>query len=126
LIVADLRRRAVLLVVDNCEHVPDRVASIVGEIGRRCPGVVVLATSREGLALPGERIVAVPALGVPPDNASLEAAREPPAVRLFVDRAAAARQGFALAPETVRGCLGGARTPVLAGRRRDGDRTGPI
>ena len=56
-------RKQLLLVVDNCEHVLDAVAELVEEISVTCPRVVVLATSREGLALDGERILAVPVAG---------------------------------------------------------------
>ena len=62
-LVEFLRTKQLLLVVDNCEHVLDAVADLVEEIVRTCPRVVVLATSREGLALDGERMFAVPALG---------------------------------------------------------------
>ena len=54
--------RQLLLVLDNCEHLLDEVASLVGVLLARCPELVVLATSREGLAVRGERIVAVPSL----------------------------------------------------------------
>ena len=52
--------RQLLLVLDNCEHLLEEVASLVGVLLARCPELVVLATSREGLAVRGERIVAVP------------------------------------------------------------------
>ncbi len=53
-------------------------------IVRRCPRVAVLATSREGLALGGERMVAVPSLGIPAGDADLDALKRTDAVRLFV------------------------------------------
>ena len=53
LLVEGLRRRKLLLVLDNCEHVLDRVAQLVTAINQHCPEVVVLSTSREGLAPPG-------------------------------------------------------------------------
>jgi predicted ATPase/class 3 adenylate cyclase len=112
-IVEDLRRRELLIVLDNCEHVLDAVASIVGEIGQRCPGVMVLATSREGLAVPGERIVAVPSLEVPAGDAPVDVAAESPAVQLFVDRAAAARRDLVLSTDNV-------ESVVAVCRRLDG------
>ncbi len=55
--VADaLSNRHLLLVLDNCEHVLDGVAELVVELGQRCPGVTLLATSREPLRVPGEEL----------------------------------------------------------------------
>jgi predicted ATPase/class 3 adenylate cyclase len=89
-----LALKHLLLVLDNCEHLLDAVARQVTAITQRCPEVSVLATSREGLALAGERIVAVPSLAVPADNhvTTLLAAD---AVHLFTDRARAAKHDFA-------------------------------
>jgi predicted ATPase len=64
-----LGTKEMLLVVDNCEHPLDPVASLIEEIALSCPGVVILATSREGLAIVGERILAVPSLLTPEANA---------------------------------------------------------
>src|SRR5690606_33770667 len=60
-----LESRASLLVLDNCEHVVDAVASAVRKILQHAPSVRVLATSRERLSLPGERTIAVAPLSVP-------------------------------------------------------------
>ncbi|GAA2340824.1 BTAD domain-containing putative transcriptional regulator [Dactylosporangium salmoneum] len=73
-----------LLVLDNCEHVVDGAATLVERLVQAGPGLRVLATSREALAVAGEVQVAVAPLPVPE------------AVRLFVDRARAVRPGFAL------------------------------
>jgi predicted ATPase len=78
-VVEHLAPRRLLLVLDNCEHLLGSVAVVVSTIAQRCAGVVVLATSREGLALAGEQMVAVPSLGVPGPGAigmELEAAGE--------------------------------------------------
>ncbi|HEY8217773.1 MAG TPA: adenylate/guanylate cyclase domain-containing protein [Acidimicrobiia bacterium] len=91
-----LEPKRLLLVLDNCEHVLDAAARLVDAVTHRCPQVAVLATSREGLALAGEQIIAVPSLGVPAaedEDADLERAD---AVRLFVDRARDAKQDFVL------------------------------
>ena len=90
-VVALLARRRVLLVVDNCEHVIDAVAALVEEIVGECPGVTVLATSREALAIAEEVQLAVGPLAVPP--AGTEAARvlDHPAAQLFAERARAVR-----------------------------------
>src|SRR5439155_14055166 len=55
-----LRHKELLVVLDNCEHVLDEAADLVEAIERSCPGTKVLATSREGLGIDGERILAVP------------------------------------------------------------------
>ncbi|MGY1702891.1 BTAD domain-containing putative transcriptional regulator [Geodermatophilus sp. SYSU D00766] len=83
-----LRGRALLLVVDNCEHVLPHAAALVAEIVQHCPGVVVLATSREPLAVEGEQVWPVPPL--PPADATA----------LFVQRARAATPDFRLDPAT--------------------------
>jgi predicted ATPase/DNA-binding SARP family transcriptional activator len=63
-VVRWLGDRSALLVLDNCEHVVDGVARFVSEAVDRCPGLAVLATSREPLGVRGERVVAVPPLSV--------------------------------------------------------------
>ncbi|MFI0741522.1 AfsR/SARP family transcriptional regulator [Streptomyces sp. NPDC021100] len=74
--------RRMLLVLDNCEHVIDAAARLAETLLAHCPGVTVLATSREPLAVPGESVRPVEPL---PD---------PVALRLLADRGAAARPGF--------------------------------
>ena len=91
-----LAAKRLLLVLDNCEHLLDAVARLVDAIAQRCPRVAVLATSREGLALAGEQIVAVGSLGLPVDNSDIRALMAADAVRLFCDRAAAAKDDFVL------------------------------
>ena len=76
--------RSLLLVLDNCEHLVDTVAPLADAMQRKCPGVRVLATGRERLAVDGERVLSVAPL--PIDTHDDEA---PEAVRLFLDRAAA-------------------------------------
>jgi predicted ATPase/class 3 adenylate cyclase len=95
-LVACLRRKRLLLVLDNCEHVLDEAGSLAEAIVHACPGVTVLATSREALAADGERLWPLGSLPVPDPNASLEEAAATPAVRLFTDRARAVRPGFNL------------------------------
>ncbi|HEX7307904.1 BTAD domain-containing putative transcriptional regulator [Lentzea sp.] len=90
-----------LLVVDNCEHLLDSVAELVADVVAAAPGVRVLATSREPLGLTGEALVPVPPLALPPPTAGVEEAVRYPAVRLFLDRASAARPGFVLDDTTV-------------------------
>jgi predicted ATPase/class 3 adenylate cyclase len=88
--------KRLLLVVDNCEHLLEAVGDLVEIIERSCVGVVVLATSREGLALDGERVVPVPSLLAPPADADLDTVAQADSVRLFVERARGADPDFAL------------------------------
>jgi len=85
-----------LLVIDNCEHVVDAVAALVERVVAAGPGVRVLATSREALAVAGETQVAVAPLAVPAETDDPATAAATPAVRLFVDRARAVRPDFQL------------------------------
>jgi predicted ATPase len=91
-----LSSKQLLLVLDNCEHLLDPVADLVEALERACPGVMVLATSREGLALEGERAVPIPSLSAPAVDANLVGVADSEAVRLFVDRASWVDPDFAL------------------------------
>lgn len=90
-----------LLVLDNCEHVLDAVARLADGLLGRCPRLRILTTSREPLGIGGESLVTVPPLELPAADAGAAEAGSYPAVRLFVDRASAARPGFAVSEETV-------------------------
>lgn len=93
-----------LLILDNCEHVAEGAAEVVGSLLRASGGLAVLATSRGPLSVPGELSWRVPQLGVPAlsDPGLLEAASRSDGVRLFVDRAVRARRDFALTADNVR------------------------
>jgi predicted ATPase/class 3 adenylate cyclase len=91
-----MQSKQLLLILDNCEHLLDPVAELVEALERTCPGVAVLATSREGLALEGERVVPVPALSAPATDADVSSVVDSEAVRLFVDRAGWVDPDFAL------------------------------
>jgi predicted ATPase len=97
-LVAALRARRLLLVLDNCEHLLDGCAALVEALLRGCPQVVVLATSREALGIAGERVWRVPSLALPDGEhlSSPEALAQVEAVRLFVERALAVQPHFAL------------------------------
>ncbi|MGK3203182.1 ATP-binding protein [Amycolatopsis sp. MEPSY49] len=87
-VLAHLRDRWMMLLLDNCEHLVTCCAELVDVLLRRCPNVVVLATGRCSLGVAGERIVPIAPLAVPPEGArSVEEAFAYDAVRLFVDRA---------------------------------------
>jgi predicted ATPase len=86
-LVEFLASKQLLLVVDNCEHLLEPVAELVEAVERTCGGVVMLATSREGLAVEGERVIPVPSLSAPAADVQLASVDDSDAVRLFVDRA---------------------------------------
>ena len=64
-----LADQQLILILDNCEHVVDAVAELVDQVLSAAPGVRVLATSREPLALTGETLCPVASLALPPDPA---------------------------------------------------------
>jgi predicted ATPase len=101
-LVEYLRARRALLVLDNCEHLRGTIASLSERLLSWCPGVTILATSREVLGLPGEHVWRVRPLAIPNEGSSPAAAAEAPATRLFVECAIAARPGFALGPDNVK------------------------
>jgi predicted ATPase len=85
-------------VLDNCEHLVLACADLANAILRACPGVRILATSREALGITGELAWRVPSLTVAPVQAGLspDELSGYEAVRLFVDRAAAVEPSFQL------------------------------
>ncbi|MEO7152351.1 MAG: tetratricopeptide repeat protein [Burkholderiaceae bacterium] len=95
-LASELRPRRLLIVLDNCEHLLQACAELTRSLLETAPQLVVLASSREALRLAGEASYPVPALALPDANSALPAgAPLPEAVQLFVDRAGAARPGFA-------------------------------
>jgi len=90
--------RNALLVLDNCEHLIDACARLADRVLAGCPGVRIIATSREPLGISGEFLHPVGPLRLPPEDVELADAAGYPAVRLFLDRAAAVRPGFTLTP----------------------------
>jgi predicted ATPase/DNA-binding SARP family transcriptional activator len=96
-----LRSRHALLVLDNCEHLRATIASLTERFLSSCPRLTFLATSREVIGLPGELVWRVRPLEVPMEGSGASVVAEVPAARLFVERAIAARPGFALGPDNV-------------------------
>jgi predicted ATPase/DNA-binding CsgD family transcriptional regulator len=96
LLLAYLKDKEVLLVVDNCEHLLVAAAQLIGEVMRAAPGVRVIATSREPLSVDGEHVVPVPPLDLPSGQQAepLGKVRQNDAVMLFTERAAAASGSF--------------------------------
>ncbi|HXY91424.1 MAG TPA: adenylate/guanylate cyclase domain-containing protein [Acidimicrobiia bacterium] len=95
-LVGFLAAKDLLLVLDNCEHLVRAVADLIAAIERACPGVRVLATSREGLRVAGEQLVVVAPLDTPETAAEFEEIRRCAAARLFVERARSAKTTFVL------------------------------
>jgi len=90
-----------LLVLDNCEHLIEACAQVSEALLQACPRLRILATSREALGIAGEAAFHVPSLETPdPERLPvLEDLEKVESIRLFVERAAAARPGFALNAE---------------------------
>jgi predicted ATPase/DNA-binding CsgD family transcriptional regulator len=84
-LIEHLQQGRWLLVLDNCEHLIDEVAALAEQLLRTCPGVTILATSRERLGVPAEATVLLPPLDA--------------AVELFTDRARAVDPGFTATTE---------------------------
>jgi predicted ATPase len=94
-----LQPYTLLLVLDTCEHLTAGVGPLVEALLAGCPRLTLLATSREALGVAGEFVWRVPPLALPaPGTTTPAALLAVDAVRLFVDRAVAARPGFTLTP----------------------------
>ena len=101
-LVAHLARRQLLLVLDNCEHLVKACAELADTLVRGCPGVRLLATSREALHIPGERAWRVPSLAIPDPRSIVrhDELLQFPAVQLFVERAQAVQSNFGVTPRS--------------------------
>jgi predicted ATPase/class 3 adenylate cyclase len=111
LLVEHVRSRQLMLILDNCEHLVEACAGLADALLRACPGIRLLATSREPLNVAGETTYRLPSLSLPPAVEGTGPAEAPAtalflstidqseAVRLFVDRAVAARPSFALSEQ---------------------------
>ncbi len=95
-LVTFLKDKKALVILDNCEHVIEVCAELADAIIRGCPGVAIMASSREALAVPGEHVYHVGPLAIPDraDAITAEVALRSAAVQLFVDRASAANATF--------------------------------
>ncbi|MGW4638121.1 BTAD domain-containing putative transcriptional regulator [Sphaerisporangium sp. NPDC004334] len=100
-----LADRELLLILDNCEHLVAGAAALTRRLLDACPSLAVLCTSREPLGITGETLVPVPPLAVPPPGTDEAAALGYPAVRLFLERAAAVRPGVTMRPEFTEICV---------------------
>jgi predicted ATPase len=96
--------RQLVLVVDNCEHLVQAVATLTDSLLARCPSLRVLATSREPLGITGEVLLPIDPLEMPEPDAEVGpvGAVDSPAVQLFTDRARAVQPGFVVGDSNVR------------------------
>ncbi len=90
-LITALQARHLLLLLDNCEHLISAAAELTAALLSACPRLVILASSREALGLPGESVFRVPPLALPDPRTPAEAGRDSAAGRLFLDRACAVR-----------------------------------
>lgn len=113
-LVAVLKDQYLLLILDNCEHLLDVVSRVTVRIGRHCPRVHILVTSREPLGVDGEEVCRVRSMSLPEDDAeSADDAMASDSVRLFVARAQSRDKSLELTEEN-------AGTIIAICRRLDG------
>ncbi len=116
-LIAELTPRSLLLVLDNCEHLLDTCASLSHRLLLACPGLRILATSRQALGVTGEQTYSVPSLALPPwkednersDQPDLLSIEKNPAflleyagIELFVQRALQVNPAFRLDRQNAR------------------------
>lgn len=103
-LIAYLRDKQIMLILDTCEHLIDAIADLVAAIVEAAPQVFLLATSREALRIEAESVYRLDTLACPPDDPELstEAVLSFPATRLFIERAAASGASLDLSDEDVR------------------------
>ncbi len=103
-LVQALRPRALLLILDTCEHLLPDCAALARSLVAECPAIRIVATTRQPLGIPAEAIWRVPPLGLPPGQSERAQPGAVPAaesVLLFAARARAVRPGFRLDAATV-------------------------
>jgi predicted ATPase len=102
-LIGYLKRKRLLLILDNCEHVIDEVRTVAASVLHACPEVRILATSREALHIDGEELYRMPSLDVPPKAHALspQDVLGFGASLLFSDRALSVDNRFALTHENV-------------------------
>ncbi|MEU7145690.1 BTAD domain-containing putative transcriptional regulator [Nocardia sp. NPDC046473] len=100
-VVAAVRDRSMLLILDNCEHVIESAATFAHRVLGECRRVRILATSREPLGITGEALWPVLPLVLPAEDADPAEIEAAPAIRLLRDRASAVHKDLATDAETV-------------------------
>jgi predicted ATPase/class 3 adenylate cyclase len=104
ILVDHVRSRHLLLVLDNCEHVLAACATLADAILTQCPHAVLLATSRQRLGLPGERVYRVPSLSTPDPKRDVtpETLSRYESARLFRERAQLQQPRFVVNEQNAR------------------------
>ena len=100
-LIAAIREREALLILDNCEHMIESAAAFAHRVLGECPRLRILATSREPFGITGEALWLVEPLALPAKDASLGEIESAPAVRLLRDRADAVRRDLATDARTL-------------------------
>jgi predicted ATPase/transcriptional regulator with XRE-family HTH domain len=96
LLVNFLRPRKILVILDNCEHLPQACAQLAEDLLKNCPDLKILATSREPLKVMGEAVYRVPSMGIPEAGGTLDEYREFETIQLFEERARLAQPDYSL------------------------------
>ena len=91
-----LKNKEILIILDNCEHLIEACAEVSAKLLSACPGLKIIATSRESLNIPGERLFTIPPLTQPDPkkNNTPDQLTQYESVRLFVERAIAVNPKF--------------------------------
>jgi predicted ATPase len=100
-LIAAIRDREALLILDNCEHVIESAAAFAHRLLGECRRLRILATSREPLGITGEALWLVEPLALPQEDASPGEIESAPAVQLLRDRASAVRRDLAVDARTL-------------------------
>jgi predicted ATPase/DNA-binding SARP family transcriptional activator len=100
-LIAAIREREALLILDNCEHVIESAAKFADRVLGECRRLRILATSREPLGITGEALWLVEPLALPEGDASPGEIESSPAVRLLRDRASAVRKDLVVDAHTL-------------------------
>ncbi|MEU4344844.1 BTAD domain-containing putative transcriptional regulator [Nocardia sp. NPDC023852] len=100
-VIAAVRERAILLILDNCEHVIESAATFAHRVLGECRRLRIIATSREPLGITGEALWPVAPLVLPAEDAGPGEIESAPAIRLLLDRAGAVRKDLATDAHTL-------------------------
>ncbi|WP_406281392.1 winged helix-turn-helix domain-containing protein [Nocardia sp. NBC_00881] len=100
-VIAAVRERGILLILDNCEHVIESAATFAHRVLGECRRLRIIATSREPLGITGEALWPVAPLALPAEDADPGEIESAPAIRLLLDRAGAVRKDLATDAHTL-------------------------
>ncbi len=91
-----LREKEILMILDNCEHLIAGCSDLAEKLLQNCPGIKIIATSREALNCSGEQTYRLPSLSVPGKSNfnSPEQLTQYESVRLFIERALSVNHNF--------------------------------